>query len=68
MDKKTTNYLFDCNKAEFEPEITILANRKIYFGKKLLKKLAKTKNPEDIDRYIATEKAVRFWEGVLDET
>ena len=64
---KTTEYLFGCSKAEFEPEITILAQRRIHFARELLKKLAKTKREEDIERYQAVEKAIKFWEEVLNE-
>ena len=72
--KYSTKYLFDKPKSEYEPEQSILAKRKIADGKELMQKLARFKNdvsPEEIpplvERYRATEEAVKHWQDILDE-
>lgn len=71
--KHSTQYLFDVPRSMYEPELTLLATRKIVDGRKLLKKIARLKNYKcyDIDklmdRYEATQKAVVHWVDQLEE-
>ena len=71
--KHSTQYLFDAPRSAYEPELTLLATRKIADGEKLLKKIARLKSykcydvDKLIDRYKATRKAVEHWVNQLEE-
>ncbi len=66
--------LFGHPKSRYEPHVTILAKMRIADGKMLLKDLATLRDnmPKDkledlVARYQETEKAVKWWEGLLKE-
>lgn len=75
---KSTKYLFDKPRSEYEPELTILAKKRIKDAKELIKKLAKNRDelmeilPEEdqkkyIKRYKEVEKSLNWWRNILEE-
>ena len=70
--KKTTKWLTDKPREYFEPELTLLANKRIECGLKLMCKLAKRRyngelEEDDVQRYMDAEDMVNWWRGLLDE-
>ena len=72
--KHSTEYLFDKPRSEYEPELTMLATKRVKDGRTLLKKLSKDKNtapsleiPFLQARYLATEEAIAHWQKILEE-
>ena len=72
--KHTTQYLFGKPRSAYEPHITILAKRRVMDARFVMKELSKLKNtsaPEDIpaliERYLAVEESVKWWEAILEE-
>ena len=75
--KYTTEYLFDKPRSAYEPEITVLATKRIADASKLMKRLSHEKNDipigdaglmdECIGRYMAASEARDWWQKVLEE-
>jgi len=72
--KHTTEYLFDKPRSAYEPNLTILASRRITDAKALLHKLAQERKVTPInkmqpliERYEATEQALNWWKNILNE-
>ncbi len=68
-----TEYLFDNPRQVYEPELTMLATKRIADAKKLLKKLAKLRDSASekelvalVYRYQKVEKAIRVWESIME--
>ena len=76
MPKKTIK-LFGYPRSRYEPEITILATKRIKDGRELMKKFVEKRKTmsslsyEEQDKiiksYQETEKAVEWWEKILEE-
>ncbi len=71
-----TEYLFGLSRSEFEPELSILANKRINAANKLLVKLVQHRDkvgPESQDmkdlqkRYRKVTKSRNFWTEILLE-
>ena len=72
--KHTTQYLFGKPRSAYEPHITILAKRRVMDARFVMKELSHAKNtasPEEIpamvERYLAVEESVKWWEAILEE-
>jgi len=72
--KHTTEYLFDKPKSAYEPNLTILASRRVADAKALLYKLAQERKITPIDqmqplieRYEAVEQALNWWKQIKEE-
>ena len=72
---KTTEYLFGKPNSAYMPCIEELATQRIADAKQLLKKLSRQRNaatPDEllalVHRYQKVEKAVLWWEEILNET
>ncbi len=72
--KNSTLYITGKPRSYFEPELTILATKRIETGKALLKELAtlrdtatKKELAEHIVRYTATQKSIQHWVEILEE-
>ena len=72
--KNSTWYITNKPRSYFEPELTILAEKRIETGKELLKELASLRDnatPDELKGYIAryeeTRKSVQWWSDLLEE-
>jgi len=63
--RMTTEYLTGKPRAFFEPELTILATKRIKACREVMAKIAITKDDEK--RYVAAEEAVLWWQELLEE-
>jgi len=61
----TTEYLTGKPREFFEPELTILANKRIKACRELKKEIAITNGDEY--RYAAAEEAILWWQELLEE-
>ena len=71
---KSTSYITGKPREFFEPEITILAEKRIKACKELMAELAhqKTTPPHEdiaamINRYSVAEESVKWWTKILEE-
>ena len=72
--KNSTEYLFGVPRSYFEPEITILAEKKIATATALKKQIAHEKNSASKDeltalakRYMEADEAQRHWQKISEE-
>ena len=70
---KSTKYLTGKLKGYFEPEQSRLALKRISACRELMAEIATRRRnnelePDDLHRYLEAEKAVDWWEGLLNET
>ena len=69
---KSTDYITGKPREFFEPEVTLLATKRIEACRELMAKLARKRklgllDPEDMDRYMAAEESVKWWTKILEE-
>jgi len=72
--KFSTQYLFNVPREYFEPEMTILAEKKIAKAKEFMQKIAQEKYTATIqelpalaERYMRAEEAYKHWVKLLEE-
>ena len=69
---KSTEYITGKPREFFEPEITLLATKRIKACRELMAELAKKRTqdklePGDIARYMTAEESALWWTKILEE-
>ena len=72
--KHSTKYLFDVDRDFFEPELTLVAKKKVVTASLLKQKISTLKQfaseeemPELIIRYDKADEAFKHWTKILEE-